>query len=175
MARNIERNDWIRVLDRVASPKAVLPTALATALMLHRRRGALRLALGTSLAVATEELLKRLVSRRRPKLFLRGRDRSFPSGHSAASTAYFIGLSLLAPRSLRTAALALAALASAGINVLRVEEREHWTTDTIAGDLVAAVSVGGAHMMLGALSGLRSRPSRAIPGSSRFRRTSTKS
>ena len=140
------------IFDHAASPKAMLPVALATALLMRRRKGSGRLALGTSIAVLTEEIVKRLVSRRRPKLFFDPRRRSFPSGHSASSAAYLIGLALMAPRSFRRTALVFAGLSEVAINFLRVKEREHWITDVMAGDFIGGLSVAGAHAVVAGMA-----------------------
>jgi hypothetical protein len=55
------------------------------------------IAVGTCLAVVAEESLKRVVWERRPRLVTGDPWRSFPSGHSSAASAYFMGLALVAP------------------------------------------------------------------------------
>src|SRR5438874_2505809 len=85
-------------IARIASPKTVLPLALATSWALRHHRGALRLAVGTTLGIVGEEIIKRLVHRHRPRLFDGTAWRSFPSGHSAGATAYLLGLASLVPR-----------------------------------------------------------------------------
>jgi membrane-associated phospholipid phosphatase len=143
------------VLGRVASPNTIVPAAGITALLLRRRDGAARLAIGTSIAFVATEVLKRGVSRRRPRLFDRTPWRSFPSGHSAASAAHLPGL---AP-AYRPIALAAACLGAAGVNALRVQTREHWPSDVVAGDLVAIGGIAAAHLALRAVR-RRRHPSR---------------
>src|SRR5581483_6482021 len=94
-------------------------------------------------------LLKRVVARPRPKLFCRSRRRSFPSGHSAASSAYFLGLAAMAPRRFRALALAGGFLGIALVDWLRVRARAHWPSDVLAGDVLGALSVVGAQHMAG--------------------------
>jgi hypothetical protein len=140
-----------RTLDeiaKVASLKVVLPMALVTAWALGRRRGAVRLAVGTACAIASEEVLKRVVHRHRPRLFSGSAWRSFPSGHSAGATAYLLGTGLSLPRAYRPAALALSALAIAAVNWLRVSARDHWTGDVLAGDLLGVGALGISHVAI---------------------------
>jgi membrane-associated phospholipid phosphatase len=134
-------------LARVASPKAILPLAFATSWAMRRRPGAARLAVGTALAVLTEEVLKRLVDRHRPRLFDRTAWRSFPSGHSAGATAYLVGLGSLVQKSNRPLVWGLATLGVAMVNWLRVRARDHWTSDVVAGDLIGIGSVGASSLM----------------------------
>ena len=134
--------------DRFASPKAVLPTAWATAWLLRRKEGSLRLAIGTSIAVMVEETVKRLVSRRRPNRLGLGDRRSFPSGHSAGSLAYLLGAAWMVSPRYRPFAFAVACVSGAGINVVRVREREHWPTDVLAGDLIGVLGILGTHFVI---------------------------
>jgi membrane-associated phospholipid phosphatase len=129
-------------LARIASPKTIVPMALATSWAMRRRPGAARLAIGTSLAVLVEEVLKRVVRRHRPRLFDRTAWRSFPSGHSAGATAYLVGLGWLVRKSNRPFVFGFAALGVAVVNWLRVRARDHWTSDVVAGDLVGIASLG---------------------------------
>jgi membrane-associated phospholipid phosphatase len=136
----------LTVFDRLLSPKTVLPLALGTALLVRRRKGAERLAIATTLGIAVEEIMKRTVSRRRPGRHALARRQSFPSGHSAGSTAYLVSLALMAPAGWsRVAGLVFAAGAVVSVDVIRVREREHWISDVLAGDLVGAVAVSLAH------------------------------
>jgi membrane-associated phospholipid phosphatase len=132
-------------LSRVASPKVVLPVAWLTTLALHRRRGAVRIGVATTIAVVTTKILKRIVARPRPRLFCRTRRRSFPSGHSAASSAYLLSVATMAPYDMRPATIGAAVLGSAVVNRLRVAAREHWTTDVLAGDVLGMLAVAAAH------------------------------
>jgi membrane-associated phospholipid phosphatase len=142
----------VETLDRVLSPKTMLPLALATAFFMRHRRGSGRLALGATLAVVSEEGLKRIVSRRRPRGMPFGRRRSFPSGHSSGSASYFLGLALTARKGpARLASVLAAGGAVAAINVFRVREHEHWPSDVVVGDAIGALAIGVAHLALVAL------------------------
>jgi membrane-associated phospholipid phosphatase len=139
----------VETIDRIGSPKVVLPLAMATAFLARRRRGSGRLALAVSLAIFTEEALKRVVSRRRPRVHFFGRRRSFPSGHSAGSSTYLAALALMAPPgAARWASLAATGAAVGAINVMRVREREHWVSDVVVGDVIGALALGGAHLAI---------------------------
>jgi len=136
---------------RVASPRALVPASWVTAVLLRRRPGAARIALGTSIAYLASELLKRAVSRRRPSWLDKNPRRSFPSGHSAVSTAYLTGLALVAPSGYRPFALGAAILGAICVDALRVGAREHWPGDVIAGDLVGVLGIATAHLAVRAL------------------------
>jgi len=105
------------------------------------------------LAIAVTEASKPLVHRRRPRWFGSERRRSFPSGHSSASAAYFLASALTARREHRTPALALALAGIAGVDAMRVVAHEHWVSDVVAGDVVGAVAVGDA--IVGNIAGMR--------------------
>ena len=135
-------------VGHVASPKTIVPLAWMSALVARRRDGAGQLALGTTIAFVFTEALKRLVARRRPRLFDASPCRSFPSGHSAASTAYLVGLAFLAPPRFELVALVAASLGATAVNVLRVVSREHWPGDVIAGDVVGVAGIAIAHAVL---------------------------
>jgi len=131
----------LTALSHGASPKVVVPTAWITAVILRRRDGAAVAGIGTSLAVVTTNVLKHYVTRRRPRSTGRDRWQSFPSGHSAASTAYLASVVSLAPRDRRPLAIVGAALGAVGVNTVRVLAREHWVGDVIAGDAVGLLAV----------------------------------
>jgi membrane-associated phospholipid phosphatase len=134
-----------RIVDRVASPKGALAAAYVTSLLLGPSRPSIRIAVGTTLAVAIEAMLKKVVSRRRPLRHFDWHRRSFPSGHSAGTSAYLTALALTAPRRYRVLSLVGAVLGDVGINIIRVSEHEHWPTDVLAGDAIGVISVLGAH------------------------------
>jgi len=133
-------------VTRAVSPKSIVPTAWITALLLHDRPGVVDMAAGTSVAAGIAEILKLAIDRRRPWPLGSTPWRSFPSGHSAASTAYFMGTALLAPREHRALALGAACLAAAAVNALRVRARQHWLGDVIAGDAIAVAVILGARL-----------------------------
>jgi membrane-associated phospholipid phosphatase len=66
--------------------------------------------------------------------------------------AYLLGVAWMFPRIYRPLTFGIAATGAAVINVLRVREREHWPTDVIAGDIIGAVSMMGAHFALDRIS-----------------------
>jgi len=144
-------------IARVVQPNTIVPAAWATAAVLHRRRGAARLALGTTLAVAGARVLKHWVSRRRPRIDGETPLQSFPSGHSAASTAYLLGLALLAPRRRRTPALAAAGAGAVAVNALRLLGHEHWPTDVVAGDALGVAGLAAADATTRRVRALRVR------------------
>jgi membrane-associated phospholipid phosphatase len=117
-----------------------------TAFLAHKRHGAGEIAIGTSLAVLTANILKRLVRRQRPRFRTGTPLQSFPSAHSAAATAYLLGAALISPRAYRPVAVAAACAGVAGVNALRIEAREHWATDVLAGDLVGVLGVTVAYL-----------------------------
>ena len=150
------------MLQRVTSSKTIVPAAWATAVIGRRRRGAVETAIRTSLAVLGADVLKRCVWRQRPRLWTGTPEQSFPSGHSAASTAYFLGLALMVSPRYRPMAIGGAAALASAVNVLRVTSRYHWVSDVIAGDVLAVAGITTAHV---AMRALRTReltdPSRA--------------
>jgi len=157
-------DDTMRFLDalgQAASPKTVLPASWITALLLRRRPGAAGVAIGTSLAVLAADVLKHYIPRRRPTIVDRTPLRSFPSGHSAASTAYLVGLSLIAPRSRRPHALAGACLGVLMVDALRIIAREHWLTDVLAGDALGVAAIATTRAGARAARDVRERHSPA--------------
>jgi membrane-associated phospholipid phosphatase len=100
-------------------------------------------------------LLTSGISRRRPRWFGSERRRSFPSGHSSASSAYFLASALTARREHRTPALGLALAGIAAVDTTRVVAHEHWISDVLAGDVVGAVAVAVAEAIVGNLAGMR--------------------
>jgi len=150
--------DAAHAVARLASPNAVLPAAWLTTALLWRRDGA-AIGLGTSLAVAAEALLKPAIGRRRPRLWGRNEWRSFPSGHSAASTAYLVGLALVAaPPRHRAPALVAAGIGAASVNALRLYTRAHWPGDVVAGDLIGLGAIIAARRALASLRRRRAAP-----------------
>jgi membrane-associated phospholipid phosphatase len=139
-------------LGHAASPRVLLPLALLTSAIYRRRPGAARVAVATALAVAVTEASKPLVHRPRPRWFGSERRRSFPSGHSSASTAYLLATALTARREHRTPALLLALAGIAGVDATRVVAHEHWISDVLAGDVVGTLSVAAAEAVIGRLS-----------------------
>jgi len=147
--------DVAETLGHAVSPRVFLPLALLTSAMYRRRAGAARVAIATALAIAVTEAAKPLVHRPRPRWFGSERRRSFPSGHSSASTAYLVATALTARREHRTPALALALAGIAAVDTTRVVAHEHWISDVLAGDVVGTVAVAVAEAVVGNLRGVR--------------------
>jgi undecaprenyl-diphosphatase len=144
----------LTTLNNGVSPKAIVPAAWITTILLRRREGAAIVGIGTSLAVLTANVLKHYITRRRPRLIDRAPLQSFPSGHSAASTAYLASLASVAPREGRPLAIAGALIGAMGVNTIRVLAREHWLGDVIAGDVVGLLAVAGGHLLWHAVTRL---------------------
>jgi len=151
----MRRDQVAEALGHVVSPRILLPLALLTSAIYRRRPGAARVAIATALAIAVTKASKPLVHRRRPRWFGSERRRSFPSGHSSASAAYFLASALTARPEHRTPALALALAGIAGVDAVRVVAREHWVSDVLAGDVVGAVAVAVGEAIVGNVAGMR--------------------
>jgi len=138
-------------IDTIADPPIILGASLATAAVQLARRdveGAVRFAVAAPLACGIAKLLKYAVDEHRPRLVGKQLEQSFPSGHSAAISAYAVSI-VLATR--RWWTLPLAAAAIGVVNVSRVWRREHWAKDVIAGDVIglvgAAVAAGAVYAL----------------------------
>jgi membrane-associated phospholipid phosphatase len=132
------------LLSNWAKPKRILPLTLAAAVLVRRRREALtELLVAVPITLAVAKLLKIMIHAPRPHLLEKHPFQSFPSSHAAGSTA--LALSLV--DGLRAWwALPAAAGAIAAIDVERVQRRQHWTRDVIAGNALglAGVALGRA-------------------------------
>jgi membrane-associated phospholipid phosphatase len=148
-------DETAEALGHAVSPRVLLPLALLTSGIFRRRQGAARVAIATALAIGVTKASKPLVHRRRPRWFGSERRRSFPSGHSSASSAYFLASALTARREHRTPALGLALAGIAAVDTTRVVAHEHWISDVLAGDVVGAVAVAVAEAIVGNLAGMR--------------------
>ena len=137
-----------RVLSAVGSQKVLTPVAgVFIVLLLARRRvwPALVFAVAWGGAIGLYSLAKHFVQRPRPPadihLMSVGAS-SFPSGHATQSMATYVALATLAglaiPRVRAVPAVALAVGLAAGVGWSRVYLGVHWTTDVIAGWLIAA-------------------------------------
>jgi len=142
-------------LGHAVSPRVLLPLALLTSAIYRRRPGAARVAIATALAIAVTKASKPLVHRPRPRWFGSEHRRSFPSGHSSASAAYFLATALTARPEHRTPALVVALAGVAGVDATRVVAREHWISDVLAGDVVGTVAVAVAEALVGNLARMR--------------------
>ena len=146
------KEELAETLGHAVSPRVLLPLALLTSAIYRRRPGAARVAVATALAVAVTEASKSLIHRPRPRWFGSERRRSFPSGHSSASTAYLLATALTARREHRAPALLLALAGIVGVDATRVVAHEHWISDVLAGDVVGTLSVAAAEAVIGRLS-----------------------
>lgn len=137
-----------RALSLLGSGYVVVPLTLACSLLLlgtHRSSAALTVALGTFGAVAIANVDKLLVGRPRPPIqhLENVTSASFPSGHAAQSTGFFIALLAVlfhsaAPRRARATAAAAATLLIFGVAFSRVYLAVHYPSDVAAGVLLGA-------------------------------------
>jgi undecaprenyl-diphosphatase len=136
-----------RVLSAVGSQKVLTPVAgVFIVLLLARRRvwPALVFAVAWGGAIGLYSLAKHFVQRPRPPAdihLMHVGASSFPSGHATQSLATFVALATLAgvviPR-LRAVPVVAAVGLALGVGWSRVYLGVHWTTDVIAGWLIAA-------------------------------------
>lgn len=120
---------------------AVLVGGAILAWLTHSWRPPLLLALVMIGAVSLDHLVKFLVARPRPPLFLQlvpSSGWSFPSGHATESAAVYFGLVCMAARNktrpaIKTVAYALAFVAVSLIGISRVYLGVHWPTDVVYG------------------------------------------
>jgi len=141
------------LFSNLAKPKRILPLTLATAVLLRRRRDAMtELLVAVPATFVVAKLLKRLIHAPRPRLFEKHPFQSFPSSHAALTTAYSLSLidGLRAWRALPVAAGAIAA-----IDIERVQSRQHWKKDVIAGNLLGVAGVVLARVISNWLSATR--------------------
>ena len=139
------------VLSPIGSQAVLIPaTGVVAAALLTRRRFALAATLiaGWGGAILLYSLTKYFVHRPRPPsgLWLTdvGRTTSFPSGHATQSLATFVMLAgvIAARRSMpRRLGWVLALVVAAGVGWSRVYLGVHWTTDVLAGWLIATAWV----------------------------------
>jgi undecaprenyl-diphosphatase len=135
-------------LSTVGSQAVLIPVAgVVAAALLVRRRFVLAGLLIAAWAggISLYSLTKLFVHRQRPPMDIWltdvGRTTSFPSGHATQSLATFLGLALVGAAWLAKPAWParlLALLLAAGVGWSRVYLGVHWTTDVMAGWLIAA-------------------------------------
>jgi undecaprenyl-diphosphatase len=140
-----------RVLSAIGSQKVLTPVAgVLIVLLLARRRvwPALVFAVAWGGAIGLYSLAKHFVQRPRPPAdihLMHVGASSFPSGHATQSLATYVALATLAglaiPRARAVPATALAVGLAVGVGWSRVYLGVHWTTDVIAGWLIAAAWV----------------------------------
>ena len=162
-----------RGLSTVGSQVVLTPaTAIVAAALLVRRRfvqaGLLIAAWGGALLLYN--LTKDLVQRPRPpsSIWLTnvGKTTSFPSGHATQSLATFAALALVTAAWTSRAARpggVLALVLAAGVGWSRVYLGVHWTTDVLAGWLIAAAWVAIVVWLAGVATVLERRR-RDAPG-----------
>jgi undecaprenyl-diphosphatase len=137
-----------RLLSTIGSQTVLIPLlALVLVLMLIGRRRFASLPLlvvAWGGAIGLYSLAKHLVGRRRPPADLwltKVSGKSFPSGHAVQSLSTYLALVLIGSLWLgrrRLAASMLAVVLALGVGWSRVYLGVHWTTDVLAGWLVAA-------------------------------------
>jgi len=165
-----------RGLSTVGSQAVLTPlTVVVSALLLVRRRfvqaGALIAAWGGALLLYN--LTKDSVQRPRPPsaiwLTNVGKTTSFPSGHATQSLATFAALALVAAAWTSRVAWpgrVLALVLAAGVGWSRVYLGVHWTTDVLAGWLIAAAWTAIVVWLAGVATTLERRR-RAAPAEER--------
>jgi undecaprenyl-diphosphatase len=148
------RQAWVttvaRDLSTLGSTVVLLPVVVVVGLVLIRRRRFLLasfLVAGWGGSIGLYTLGKSIVNRPRPPVALRlarVTDAAFPSGHATQSMATCVALVVVIvavwPRA-RVVGWAVAGVLVAGIGWSRVYLAVHWTTDVVAGWLVASAWV----------------------------------
>lgn len=151
-----ERLDrWVTGLTLIGDGNhiALLSLALGISLILDRNRAASLHWLGAMAAlIMLNTLLKLGLATPRPDLMLKPLDSfSFPSGHSSASTLFFILLAAFIsqqqPYGRRWRAYSLAALPALGIGLSRIYLGAHWFSDVLGGVLLG-LAVAAATRLL---------------------------
>lgn len=138
-------------LSTIGSQAVLTPLSiLVAAVLLVRRRLVLAVLLIAAWggAILLYDLTKLFVHRPRPPMDIWltnvGRSTSFPSGHATQSLATFLALALVGAAWLgkpRLPGIALALVLAGGVGWSRVYLGVHWTTDVLAGWLIAAAWV----------------------------------
>lgn len=130
----------------VARPEAQLVSATAIAIALHRAgvRGGRAVIGATMCAYLADRLTKRTVHRRRPPGYHeRSKHESFPSGHTAATTALSFTVARILERERLVhspSARLVATLLTAIVGESRLAIDEHWPTDVLAGVLLGSAA-----------------------------------
>jgi membrane-associated phospholipid phosphatase len=141
-----------RLFSTVGGQTVLAPlTGLVVIALIARRRIVLAVMLAAAWggALGLYNLTKHFVARPRPPAHLgltKAGATSFPSGHATQSLATFFALAAVAATfagRARGPARALALILAAGVGCSRVYLGVHWSTDVIAGWLLAAAWIAG--------------------------------
>ena len=144
--RGREPRGFRRAAAILAKPVAVMAETAVLALLTSRKpRVAFSIAAAPSLALSVSWAVKTFLERARPPahLFQREGLSSFPSGHTAGTSALLLTLASACPAShpVRVSATVLAALQIVFVAAARIADSAHWPTDTLAG---AAIGVAAS-------------------------------
>ncbi|MFL5305549.1 MAG: phosphatase PAP2 family protein [Polyangia bacterium] len=124
-------------ISRLAQPDAgAIETVVAACMPRLRVRERLLLAGAPALAGLLGNILKRVITRRRPRfgVFSRKGDQSFPSTHVAhAASLAFAAAEVARRKGQRRWVQAAAASLAATVGLSRLRMRAHWPTDVLAG------------------------------------------
>jgi len=150
-----------RALSTIGSQVVLTPLALiAVAVLLTTRRFALAGLLVASWggAILLYNLTKQFVHRPRPPMAIWltdvGKSTSFPSGHATQSLATFVALALVGAAWLekpRAPGTLVALVLAGGVGWSRVYLGVHWSTDVLAGWLIATAWVAAAVRLAAAI------------------------
>lgn len=138
--------DAARLITRLGASSLLYPFALVALVVLRWRRAPWTAAVAPLVALATSGILvtvcKQSMARERPPLDTRWvmeRAPSFPSGHTANSTAFYLTLALViatlyvGSRWARVAVVAGFACIPVVVGLTRLVLAVHWATDVVAG------------------------------------------
>ena len=141
---------FANVLSRVGSTSVRLPVVAVVAGLLVWRRGFVLAGVLVAVwggAIGLYDVTKAVVDRPRPPAGIRlasAAGSSFPSGHATQSLATYVALAIILAavcRPARWAGWVAAGVVAFGVGWSRVYLGMHWTTDVLAGWLIAAVWV----------------------------------
>ena len=144
-ARSEQLDRWMVMVTGVGDSRVLALAAgllVVVLLLLCQRRAAIFAAASMALTGLLVSALKLLLARPRPQVLLEPlQSFSLPSGHSSAAFVFFLVLGVLAgrgqPPRWRVTWLLLAGLPALAIALSRVYLGVHWSTDILAGGLLA--------------------------------------